>query len=222
MRKVYHLKQFDAFKKNEIKPWKPKGWVYGTQLTENVGTQINVFIQTLISQTRALNQAINEQQDMIVESLPKIFEVLTKTFDNTTQYFVSQFEESSNNQVSKFQNTINEQTEMLKKSIENQQKALNEKLQETSELVTELQNLTAVKKSMENLEKATAEQNEKIDRVADVIKALAQSQQIVKNPVVHVQVISKRFKIALITGIGVLSGTVLSLVVLFIVKHFME
>jgi hypothetical protein len=194
---------------------------YVSQLVKSAEIQMNEFIHITIEQTKTLNKAINEQQDTLIENLHKIFDVLTKTFDSTIQNFVSRLKENSETQVSEFQNAMNAQTEMLKESIENQQTALNEKLQETSELVTELKNLTAVKTSMQNLEKATSEQNEKIDKLAEAIRALVQSQQIAKNPDVQVQIFSKRQKTAIITVISILSVSALSLVILFVVKHFM-
>jgi len=110
---------------------------------------MGVFFKEEVSQIEARKATISKSVGTVDAMLQKALELLK---ENTEQQF----------------------NELTKASVK-QQTALQKKLEETSEIVSELHNLTAVKNSMSLLNKATTEQNKKLDRLTDAIQALAES-----------------------------------------------
>jgi chromosome segregation ATPase len=69
-----------------------------------------------------------------------------------------------------------ENVKQFYKALGEQQDALQKKLNETSIIVGELKNLSAIKESISKFERATNDQNKKIDNLATAIQSLAKAQ----------------------------------------------
>lgn len=126
-----------------------------TKAIEDMGT----FFKDEIEQIELRKGSISRSVGAVDDTLSRALSVLQ---ENVSEQF---------NQLTKSTITLHEGFE---KVVEEQQETLQKKLQETSEILTELKNLTAVKSSMSNLEKATNVQNKKIEDLTTAIKALAE------------------------------------------------
>lgn len=100
-------------------------------------------------------------------SLNEKFEKAVEVQQNTLQNAVSQ-------QQQQFEVELSKQETNITGFLDRQNKALESKSKEVENLVTELQNLTAVKTSIGRLEQFTKEQNSKLDRLSQAIEKLAQ------------------------------------------------
>lgn len=88
---------------------------------------------------------------------------------------VGEIDSKLEEQLRKLGEHASENVENFYKALGKQQDALQKKLDETQIIVNELKNLSSIKDSISKFEKATAEQNRKIDRLAENIKLLAES-----------------------------------------------
>ena len=119
-----------------------------TQLIENMGQ----FFREEVTQIEQRKQAIANSTADIDANMQRAFGQLRDHTDREYQQLGDAL--------------ANKHAEFLR-AIETQQDALNKKLEETSQLVQELKNLTAVKESMEQLALAEQSQNSKIETLVN-------------------------------------------------------
>ncbi|MBR5719668.1 MAG: hypothetical protein IKX38_01510 [Bacteroidales bacterium] len=119
-----------------------------TRLIENMGQ----FFKEEVTQIEQRKQAIANSTADIDANMQRAFGQLRNHTDREYQQLGDAL--------------ANKHAEFLR-AIEAQQEALNKKLEETSQLVQELKNLTAVKESMEQLALAEQSQNTKIETLVN-------------------------------------------------------
>ena len=119
-----------------------------TKLIENMGE----FFREEVSQIEQRKLAISKSTTDIDANMQRAFTQLREHTDREYQQLGDAL--------------ANKHAEFLR-AIEAQQEALNRKLEETSQLVQELKNLTAVKESMEQLALAEQSQNAKIETLVN-------------------------------------------------------
>ena len=119
-----------------------------TKLIENLGK----FFREEVMQIEQRKQAIGKSVTDIDDNMQRAFSQLREHTDREYQQLGDAL--------------ANKHAEFLR-AIEAQQEALNRKLEETSQLVQELKNLTAVKESMEQLALAEQSQNAKIETLVN-------------------------------------------------------
>jgi uncharacterized membrane-anchored protein YhcB (DUF1043 family) len=117
-------------------------------------------------------------------------------FGKNTEVYVKDLQIQLDGQVGHIEEVLQQQQNMLLKHFETistqmqntaseQQEIFKQKMKETTMLVEELKNLSAIKVGISNFENATNEQNRKIDRLTDAIKELVQvktSDGIIQSP----------------------------------------
>ncbi|MDR1553494.1 MAG: hypothetical protein LBS69_08550 [Prevotellaceae bacterium] len=121
---------------------------------------------------------IQEQKGVISKTVidfAKTIKDAVSDLKKLTEEQIQTFNVAAVEQTNSIKNTMSKQTEMLVKAIDEQRTMLSVKLQETSGIISELKNLTAVKDSMSKMEKATVEQNNKIDRLVESIEKLSKT-----------------------------------------------
>jgi hypothetical protein len=99
-----------------------------------------------------------------------------------------QSQEISEVVLTQFKSLVDEQISIFAEFMERQREMLQENSQELSKIISELKNLTAVKDSMSKLEKATVEQNNKIDKLVESIKKLAETKDGNENSKIKVEI----------------------------------
>jgi len=151
-------------------------------------------------------QDIDQRKAAISESVGKVDEYLKKTFES--------FKESAEEQINTLKISAIKNHDSFNKAIEEQEESLQKKLKETSELVEELKNLTAVKTSISHLEDATRQQNQKIDNLVGAIQRLAE----IKTDGKVKTIIPRWAKITGITGGVLLSTTCLLIIIPILTK----
>lgn len=135
-------------------------------------------------------QQIEQRKSSISLMVGSVDDVLKKSFN--------ELKENSENQINdlKMLSVINQ--DEFKKAAEEQQEALKSKLQETTILMNELKNLSAVRISMEKLESATHQQNNKLEDLSSSIKELIKTIKVHDNVdnshTVHVNKIAQYVK----------------------------
>lgn len=95
-------------------------------------------------------------------------------FHDTVEKSFEKHKESISSHLIEIDDFMSSQNSSIEVAFNDQEQILKGKFQETSKLLTELQNLSAVKSSMGKIEKATTDQNKKIDKLADAINKLAE------------------------------------------------
>ena len=156
------------------------------RFTNNTITNLDIFQEKFDSQILDVSNAAQRQQKALQEHFSTLFELLTAALNIQNEELLKHFISFS----SQIQTATNEQQEIFK-----------QKLSETTALVEELKNLSAIKESVSKFENATMEQNRKIDTLSYYIKELAQ----VKSERVVQLKMSKMEKIAVITACSILS-----------------
>lgn len=107
------------------------------------------------------------------------------------------------------QDNVKKQFSELEKSSAEQQLALENKLKETTVLIDELKNLTAVKSSMERMEKLTDEQNKRMLRIIESIENISNYGYSEPSKNYKPRLLPKWAKVLLITGGSLLSAACL-------------
>lgn len=115
---------------------------------KNTSKSLSKLQDSLNGQILNFDQIRQLQQDKLKEALILTIETTTESFTKTQKTF--------------------------EKAISDQQNAFKEKLQETTKLVEELKNLSAIKQGIANFEKAIDRQNYRIDDLVKSIKELSQ------------------------------------------------
>lgn len=101
-------------------------------------------------------EQINQRKEAINRAVGEVDSRLEETFRRLT--------DDTNSNIEAFQQALGKQ-----------QDALQKKLNETHVIVEELRNLSSIKESISKFERATAEQNRRIDKLADEIIKLAEA-----------------------------------------------
>lgn len=150
--------------------------------SEEIGT-LGMYLSSsnqYLTAVRELNEKLykDEKRSQAVERMAAFFEDEVKQVElrkaaisKTVGEIDSQLEE----QLRKLGEHASENVEKFYLALGKQQDALQKKLDETQVIVNELKNLSSIKDSISKFEKATAEQNRKIDRLAENIRLLAES-----------------------------------------------
>lgn len=123
------------------------------QSIDNVGIYFNKEIEQMEDRRGVISRAVG-------------------TLDLILQKALDDLRDSSERHFRKFNESTVMQSDKLEKAIDQQAKAFQKKIEETSTLVTELKNLSAVKSSIENMVQVTSNQNNAINKLADSIYEL--------------------------------------------------
>lgn len=147
-----------------------------------------------LTNVRALNSKLDdyENRTQVIEAAGKFYSKnekwLSDNFDSanlevkgsldrfhdTIEKNFEKHKESISSHLIEIDDFMSTQNSSIEVAFNDQEQILKGKFQETSKLLTELQNLSAVKSSMEKIEKATTDQNKKLDKLADAINKLAE------------------------------------------------
>jgi len=194
---------------NKLKSFIDEIGVLGGYL-ENVKEYVETVHQSIAKTgtyfSREIEQ-IEERKGVITKAVAKI--------DDELHVLVSSIKKNAENQIEDLKKSTVRQTEALKQAIEQQQDALNKKLQETSVILSELKNLTALRTIMDNLVQATNSQNQKLDYLTQAISELV---EVKGGTGASWFFIPKWTKILLIAGFSVISLSCL----IYLVKEFLN
>lgn len=160
--------------------------------TNEIG-QLALFLknsQDYLTQVRALNNKLDnaDARSRMIEDMASYFQqeranidaisgIIARSMgqaDTALQQSVDVLKENITKQNDAIVQHMVEQNERLVRVLDEQQTMLEGKAKELDRLMSELTQLTEVKKSMQGLEKATLEQNRKIDDLVRSIRELAQ------------------------------------------------
>jgi hypothetical protein len=120
---------------------------------------------------------IDARKSVISKSVGTIDAILQEAFSKLSENTNSAFKELTIaiiKQQDALENVLEKMADNFTEAIKKQQGILQSKLEETSVIVEELKNLTAVRSSMVHLEIGISEQNRKIDTLISAIKELAE------------------------------------------------
>lgn len=176
-----------------------------------------------LAQIKELNDklASNEERTQSIEKMGKFFEeelheIERRKSDMTAA--VGIVDNAMQEALLEMKENIRKQFQELEKSSAEQQLALENKLKETTMLIDELKNLTAVKTSMEKMERLTDEQNRRLLQVVESIENLANYGSATDNP--RPRKLPKWAKILIIIGGSLLSVTCLLIIIFFLLMFF--
>lgn len=133
-----------------------------------------------LAQVRELNEKLdkNENRTKAIEEMAKFFKEEAEQIQQRKEAIskaVGEVDSRLEETFRKLTDNTNSNIEAFQQALGKQQDVLQKKLTETQTIVDELKNLSSIKESISKFEKATAEQNRKIDRLAENIKLLAES-----------------------------------------------
>lgn len=169
------------------------------------------LLRTIKEMTAFFKETREGMSGMISKSIGKSED----TLNDATQTFKENLEKSYielNKAVSKHQDA-------LEKSLLQENDTLQKRLNEFNTLVSEIKSLSAVKSSMDELQRATKTQNQKIDKLSEEIKNLAQVKAS-GGSISTKLTLPKYAKVALYIVGGVLTLAGLLYVVLFVLGLF--
>ena len=165
------------------------------RFSQDSATYLGTLQEKLDGQIFNVIGATNRQQEAFQKYSEDISSTLTSALKLQNDELLKHFTTVS----SQMQTAANEQQEIFK-----------QKLNETSQLVDELKNLTEIKKGIANFEKATKEQNGKIEELTRSIHKLAQKEISGGSGPIP---IPKWFKITVVTVASLVSVTCLAVLV---------
>lgn len=153
---------------------------------KNSSVEIGTLAQYLkdsneyLAAVRDLNEKLDkdEKRSKAVERMAAFFENEATQIEQRKAAIsktVGEIDSQLEEQLRKLGEHASENVEKFYLALGKQQDALQKKLDETQVIVNELKNLSSIKDSISKFEKATAEQNRKIDRLAENIRLLAES-----------------------------------------------
>ena len=125
-----------------------------SRLIEEMATYFKQERANIDSISGILTRSMGDADSALQESIEVLKENVTKQNDGLVQHMV-------------------EQNQRLVRVLDEQQTTLENRAQELGKLVSEMSQLTEVKKTMQNLEKAMVEQNRKLDNLTRSISDLA-------------------------------------------------
>jgi hypothetical protein len=176
------------------------------RFSENTDAYLKNLQEKLNGQTLEVYNATAQQQAALQEHFGAIFNTLVAALKEQNDALQKHFEAAS----AQIQLSTNEQQEIFK-----------QKLNETTALVDELKNLSAVKSSMSELLKATNEQNKKLDRVADAIEKMLKKEKkttsMETNSKIMLKTLSEPRSAIILSGVFAIILVFLVLIILIIV-----
>jgi len=188
-----------------------------TKAIEDMGIFFKDEIQQVQLRKGFMSQAVGTVDSVLQQALSKLVENTDAHLQQYTKSSVVQnqtFSSAIVEQQETFLNALINLKQTFKDLLEENNLTLKEKSKEIERIVSELQNLTAVKGSMTNIERATIEQSQKIDKLTEVIKEMMYSRVGGATP----QPVSIWMRIIMITA-----GSLVSLTCLTILwPHFNE
>lgn len=166
------------------------------ECSEQIGT-LGTYLEDVngyLTNVRALNSKLDdyENRTQVIEAAGKFYSKNEKwladnfdsanlevkgsldRFHDTIEKSFEKHKESISSHLIEIDHFMSRQNSSIEIAFNDQEQILKGKFQETSKLLTELQNLSAVKSSMEKIEKAATDQNKKLDKLADAINKLAE------------------------------------------------
>ena len=149
-----------------------------TKVIEDIGAFFKDEIQQIELRKGIMNQAVGAVDTTIQNAVRKLQESTDQQLNEFIQYTVLQqerFAKAVTEQNDQFGAIITDQQNAARKAIEDQEQILKSKLHETTAIVEELKNVSAVKSSMTNIEKATVEQNKKLGDLISAIERVVDS-----------------------------------------------
>lgn len=170
-------------------------------------------VNSYLENVRDLNSKLDnyENRTQFIENASKFYAKhehwLTENIEEANRAMkdaVRKYDGTISDSLIKIQETLETKIREFGNIIQSQHENLAKKSKEVDNIVTELQNLTAIKDSIAKFERATSEQNRKISDLANNIKELAQTKAI-GGEVKVVQHIPRSIKILAIVGISIVS-----------------
>lgn len=149
-----------------------------TKVIEDMGVFFKDEILQIEQRKGIMNQTVGAIDTTIQNAVRKLQESTDQQLNEFIQYTVLQQERLSktvSEQNDQFSAILSEQHDAAKKAINNQEEILTAKMQETTAIIDELKNLSAVKSSMANIEKATTDQNRKLGDLITAIERVVNS-----------------------------------------------
>lgn len=193
--------------------------------------EMGIFFKDEIKQIEDRKGAISKSVGAVDITLQNAIEKLQNSADSLLNEFlrasVIQHEKFTNtieNQHATLSATVIEQQRKFQDTIDAQRGLLQQKMEETSALLDELKNLSAVKKTLSGIEKATEAQNKKLSDLIDTIEKLAHKKI---TPAMETGVPSTSlklpklplwFKISAVFALGIISIAGL----IYIIPHFID
>ncbi|CDN31795.1 membrane protein [Mucinivorans hirudinis] len=171
-----------------------------TKVIEDIGVFFKDEIQQIEQRKGIMNQTVGAVDTTIQNAVRRLQESTDQQLNEFIQYTVLQqerFSKTVTEQNEQFSSIILEQQNAAKKAIDTQEQILKSKLHETTAMIEELKNISAVKSSMVNIEKATNDQNKKL---GDLIAAIERVVNSNTNGVVQVSQSSPKW---MMVGVGV-------------------
>ena len=158
-----------------------------TEAIENLNTFFNKGIEKIDEINIGVGNALKRFGEYTKNHLDTLLEELDSQIlnvNNAAKRQQADFQKRFDDQFATFSAALNMQNDELLKhfttissqmqiATNEQQEIFRQKMKDTSALVEELRNLSAIKESITKFERATNEQNRKIDRLSDNIEKLA-------------------------------------------------
>lgn len=181
-----------------------------TKVIEDMGQFFKDEINQIEDRKGAISRTVGQVDVTLQNALLRLQESTEKQLNEFIKLSVTQqdkFSKTIEEQRDTLSTTVEKQQEQFSKVIEDQKDLLQQRMEETSILITELKNLTAVKESMSEIEKSTSEQNK---RIADLTSAIVKLAQIKINtptgqPLAEMPLLPKWLKISVISAMGIIS-----------------
>lgn len=192
--------------------------------------------ENYLNQVKELNEKLDEGEERMkmIERLGQFFETELKQIQNRKSEMtkaVGEVDDALQEALIKMKDNVDKQFQKYEESSAKQQDILQEKLKETTALVEELKNLTAVKASLDKMEKSAEktanEQNKRLDTLISSINIL--TSEVKKSSSVNIgfnstgtPVVTKKMpkwaKVLIIIGGSLVSLTCLLVIVSIVLK----
>ena len=174
--------------------------------------------ESYLAEIKKLNDQLadSEERTQSIEKMGKFFEEELHEIEKRKSYMtaaVGVVDNAMQDALCEMKENVRKQFQELEKSSAEQQLAMENKLKETTMLIGELKNLTAVKTSMEKMERLTDEQNRRLMQIVDSIEILSNFGGTSDNP--RLRKFPKWAKILIIIGGSLLSATCLLIIIFF-------
>lgn len=148
-----------------------------TKAIEDMGVFFKDEIQQIDARKGAISRSVGAVDIALQIAISKMQESAEQQLNEFVKFSVIQHEKISKTvegQQEVLSSIVIEQQGKFSNAIDEQKTILQQRMEETSLLIEELKNLSAVKASMSNIEKATTEQNKRIEGLTSAIEKMAQ------------------------------------------------
>ena len=186
--------------------------------TEEIGTLASYLnnVNEYLANVKALNEKLDasEQRAKVIEDMVEFFKTEAQQIEarkGAINKAVGTVDNVLQDTLNRLKDHTNEQFVELTKATVKQQDALQQKLEETSVIIAELKNLTAIKDSISNFEQATQTQNDKLDNLTNAIISLTKVKFGSENHLTSPKPKISAIKIGLIWALSVIGGLVILL-----------